>query len=130
MLTPISPINPEAAKAPIIPICENIPSELTTSTQWANWRSIPGKDGDKPTMQLYQPNGSMAIIDDSWIWDTFDTVKAAADRFDGVGFVLTQELGVVGLGFNHCRCPAFDGVGPGHTLLILSYLRWPTESGA
>ncbi len=32
------------------------------------------------------------------------------DRFDGFGIVLTQDDPFVGLDFDHCRCPAFDGI--------------------
>ena len=96
----------------LTPNFDNIPSELTASHQWANWRSVSRKDGDKAIMQIYQPDGSMAKTDDSWTWSPFGTVKAAADQFDGIGFVLTQETGIVGLGFEQCRCPAFDGVAP------------------
>jgi len=36
--------------------------------------------------------------------------RASADRFDGVGLVLTEVDPYVALDFDHCRCPALDGV--------------------
>lgn len=39
-------------------------------------------------------------------------MKEAARRFDGAGFVLTQEDPFVGLDFDNCRCPAFDSLDP------------------
>jgi hypothetical protein len=96
----------------LIPIYEHIPDEIKALTQWVTWRSVPRKDGGKPTKPPYQPGGKLAKTDDSWTWSSFETIKAAADQFDGIGFVLTQEMGIVGLGFDQCRCPAFDGVTP------------------
>lgn len=31
------------------PIYENIPNDLKQARQWVNWRSIPRKEGGKPT---------------------------------------------------------------------------------
>ena len=94
------------------PIYENIPDDIKALPQWVNWRSVPRKDGGRPTKPPYQPDGKLAKTDNPKTWSTFDTVKAVADQFDGVGFVLTREDPYVGLDFDNCRCPAFDGVTP------------------
>jgi len=62
------------------------------------------------TKPPYNPNGKKAESNNPQTWCHFLTVKAAANQFDGVGFVLTQERGIVGVDFDDCRCPAFDGV--------------------
>jgi putative DNA primase/helicase len=58
------------------------------------------------------PSGKLARTDDPTTWSNFLTVKGATKDFDGVGFVLTKDDHFVGLDFDHCRCPAFDGVDP------------------
>ena len=94
------------------PIFDNIPPELTASPQWVNWRSIPRKEGGKPTKPPFQPNGKLAKTDGPATWSPFAVVAEAAHRFDGVGYVLTQEREIVGWDFDNCRCPAFDTLNP------------------
>ncbi len=96
----------------ILPIFENIPDELKHFPQWVNWQTVPRKEGEKPTKPPFQPNGKLAKTDDPATWSPFPVVKDAAPRFDGVGFVLTNGDPYVALDFDHCRCPAFDGVTP------------------
>lgn len=92
------------------PNFSNIPEELQQSPQWVNWRLVPRKDGGKPTKPPYQPSGQLAKTDDSSTWSTFSSVEGAAPQHDGIGFVLTKDDPYVGLDFDHCRCPAFDGL--------------------
>lgn len=75
-----------------------------------NWQLVPHKDGGKPTKPPYQPDGRLAKTDVPSTWNTFSMVAEAAPRFDGIGFVLTKDDPYVGLDFDHCRCPAFDGL--------------------
>lgn len=97
----------------IKPIFESIPDEIKAIPQWILWREEPRKDNpSKMTKPPYQPNGQLAESDNPLTWNPFATVKAAAPRFDGVGFVLTQDDPFVGLDFDNCRCPAFDGLTP------------------
>jgi hypothetical protein len=92
------------------PIFESIPQELKNDPHWVNWRSVPRKDGGKPTKPPYQPNGKLAESNNPETWSTFNSVKEAADRFDGIGFVLTKDDSFIGIDLDHCRCPAFDNV--------------------
>ena len=94
------------------PIFENIPDELKQYRQWVNWKSVPRKEGGKPTKPPYQPNGKLAESNNPLTWSPFSTVAEAAPRYDGIGFVLTQEGGIVGLDVDNCRCPAFDEIDP------------------
>jgi len=96
----------------LIPIFENIPDELTQKRQWVNWKLVNRAEGGKPTKPPYHPNGNLAKTDDPTTWSHFVTAKAAANKFDGVGLVLTRDDPYVGIDFDHCRCPAFDGVDP------------------
>lgn len=95
------------------PIYENIPDDLKQNRQWVNWKSVPRKEGGKPTKPPYMPSGKLARSDDSATWSHFLTTKAAADQFDGVGYVLSREGEAVAFDFDGCRCPAFDGVDTG-----------------
>lgn len=92
------------------PIFDNIPQELKDCPNWVNWRLVPREDRAKPTKPPNQPDGRLAKIDDSSTWNTFSEVAEAAPRFDGMGFVLTKDDPYVGLDFDNCRCPAFDGL--------------------
>ena len=101
----------------INPNFENIPDELkkgTLARQWVNWKIIPRKEGGKPTKPPYMPSGNPARTDDPSTWSHFLTAqaayKSAANHFDGVGIVLTQEAGIVAVDFDDCRCPGLDGV--------------------
>lgn len=90
------------------PIFENMPDEIKVLTRCVNWKAIE-RDG-KVTKPPYQPDGKFAETNNPLTWNTFDAVKAAANHFDGIGFVLTNDDEIVALDFDDCRCPAFDGV--------------------
>lgn len=95
------------------PIYENIPDEIKVLPQWVLWREEPRKDDpSKMTKPPFQPNGLLAESNNPATWHAFDKVKAVVDRFDGLGFVPSQDDLFVGLDFDNCRCPAFDGVAP------------------
>ena len=94
----------------IEPIYENIPEDLKALPQWVNWRSEQRRDNGKPTKVPYQPGGAHASTKTPATWSDFPTVSAAANQFDGVGFVLKQEDDIVGIDLDDCRCPAFDDV--------------------
>ncbi len=92
------------------PIYDNIPQELKDLPQWVNWKLITKKEGGKPTKPPYHPNGRLAESNNPQTWCHFLPVKAAANKFDGIGFVLTKDDPFVGLDFDNCRCPAFDNI--------------------
>jgi putative DNA primase/helicase len=96
------------------PIYENIPQELKDIPQWVNWRVIR-RDGKK-TKPPYQPDGKLAESNNPLTWSPFSVVVEAAPRFNGIGIVLMDDNPsvptVVGIDFDHCRCPAFDILDP------------------
>jgi hypothetical protein len=92
------------------PIYDHIPDELKQYSQWVNWRAVE-RDG-KVTKPPYQPDGNLAGSNNPATWRSFSVVKDAAPRFDGVGFVLTQESPFIGLDFDMCYCPAFNLTDP------------------
>ncbi|MGO9136226.1 MAG: AAA family ATPase [Syntrophales bacterium] len=92
------------------PIFANIPEELTKLNQWVLFRAEI-RDG-KETKPLHKPGGEYAKSNNSSTWSTFDAVKKALDRFDGIGFVLTKDDPFVGIDFDKCYCPAFEIIDP------------------
>lgn len=89
--------NEKTTALKVIP--ENIPDELKKLKQWTLWKYHKKEDGtfDKPN---YQPNGAYAVVDNPDTWSTFETVLTAYqkdDSFDGIGFVVTKESGIVGM---------------------------------
>lgn len=114
------------------PLLDNIPDELKKIPQWVNWRLVT-RSGDKPTKPPYQPDGKMAKTSDRSTWSTFSVVADAAPNFSGVGFVLTQDNGVVALDFDKCHCPAYNLTMPDvteHIRRIDSYAEYsPSKRG-
>ncbi len=104
---------PASAMNFLKPIYTNIPGELMQYRQWVNWRAEPRRDDPtKMTKPPYHPNGKKAESNNPLTWCHFLSAKAAADKFSGIGFVLTNDDPIVGLDFDHCRCAAFDSLDP------------------
>jgi len=89
-------------------IFKNIPDEIKTRPQWVNFKKEMRKG--KQTKPPYKPQGGYAKPDDPLTLSSFAACMRAADKFDGVGFVLSNDDPYVALDFDHCHCPAFDGV--------------------
>lgn len=94
---------------------DNIPNELKAIPQWVCWRYE--ERGGKWTKPPYQPGGSYAKSTDPQTWSTFEAVQAAYEKggFDGVGIVLTEDMGIVGIDLDHMTKDEaqiyFDSVG-------------------
>lgn len=81
---------------------DNIPAQLRGIPHWVLWR-YEERSG-KWTKPPHQPNGSYAKTTDPTTWNMFEVVKKAYEKggFAGVGFVLTDELDIVGIDLDHC----------------------------
>ncbi len=82
-----------------------IPAELKQIIAWVVWRYELSKD-EKWTKVPYQLDGqTRASSTDPGTWGTFpEALKRYTDGgVDGVGIVLTKELGIVGIDLDHCR---------------------------
>jgi putative DNA primase/helicase len=90
------------------PIFKNIPVEIKSNHQWVNFNKEM-RNG-KQTKPPYKPQGGYAKPDDPLPWSSFEACMRTADKFDGLGFVRSNDDPYVALDFDHCRCPAFDGV--------------------
>ncbi len=121
---------------------QNIPSELKALPQWVLWRYE--ERGGKPTKPPFQANGEYADSTDPRTWTTFDKALAAFQLggFDGIGFVLTRDVGMVGFDLDGCvdddgnlqswakaivdRLETYCEISPsGHGLRLLAYGKLP-----
>lgn len=85
---------------------ENIPGQLTSINQWVLWRYEHKAGQKKPWTKVpYQPGGAKASATGAATWSSFDEVRAAYERggFDGVGFVLTPDTGLIGVDMDNQR---------------------------
>ena len=87
-----------------------IPQALKAIDQWVVWRSEErptSRTGElKITKVPYQVTGAKASSTNPTTWTTFERAVTAYRRgesFAGVGFVLTKEIGIVGVDLDHCR---------------------------
>jgi primase-polymerase (primpol)-like protein len=96
-----------------------VPGFLIARPQWLlwryEWREQEGK-WSKPPLQLDHRMGSST---DANSWVDWETVQVTYDRdteddkfFDGIGFALTADLGLVGWDFDHCYDPATGKIDP------------------
>ena len=80
---------------------DNIPQTLRDIPQWVCWR-YENRDGKTWTKPPCQTNGIHASSTDPQTWSTFEAVRGAYEKggFDGVGVVLTANMGIVGIGLD------------------------------
>ena len=95
----------------------NIPDALKQIPQWVLWcfEERADKNGElKATKVPYQVNGHRASSTDSYTWTSFERALAAYQqgKFDGMGFVVTKEIGIVGVDLDHCRDPHTGTIEP------------------
>ena len=82
---------------------DHIPAVLKEKHQWVAWRMVM-KQG-KWTKVPCQVSGKMASSTNRKTWNTFHNVLEAYNNgsgFDGVGIVLTKDLGIVGHDIDNC----------------------------
>jgi len=80
-----------------------IPTTLRELPHWVLWRRVE-RDG-RPTKVPFTPLGTPASVSDPNTWTDFETALNACqqDGFDGIGFVLTADTGVVCVDIDHAR---------------------------
>ena len=81
----------------------NIPQTLQDRQQWVCWRRLE-RDG-RATKVPFSPEGKPASVSDPGTWTDFETALNAYQQggFDGIGFVLTQDDGIVCVDLDHAR---------------------------
>lgn len=87
---------------------DHIPTHLQQYPQWVVWRYFVTKDTDGTRVTKKPPfspkTGKRASVTDPSTWGSFAEARELyeAGGIDGVGFVLTKQLGVVGIDIDHC----------------------------
>lgn len=91
----------------------NIPTELKIIPNWLLWK-LENRKG-KQTKVPYQPNGNNASVNDSGTWCDFETALNAMKRggFNGIGFVVTGDMGYIFIDWDKCREPVTGEFKPG-----------------
>jgi primase-polymerase (primpol)-like protein len=86
---------------------DKVPGGLTSIPHWVVW--FTGQRHGKPTKIPYDANTAssgtleMAKTNDDETWCHFATaIRVARDTDHGIGFVLTSDLGIVGIDLDHC----------------------------
>lgn len=76
--------------------------ELASKRQWVCWKRQKRKG--KETKIPYQPNGKPASATGAATWSEMPTcfTEFVAGKFDGLGYVLTEDDGVVCVDLDHC----------------------------
>lgn len=90
----------------------NIPTGLRALKQWVCWQIE--MRGGKPTKVPYQTDSQHADSTDPGTWSNFDDALAAyqAGRFDGVGFVFSNDGPYCGVDIDGCRDPESGIIAP------------------
>ncbi len=102
-----------------------IPTDLTRLRRWVVWRSE--QRNGKPTKVPYTPKtGRRASVSDPRTWVSFAQATAAASKYDGIGYVLTQGDGIVGFDLDDCRDPHTGTITP-EAQAIIDEIRSYTE---
>lgn len=113
-----------------------IPAELREREQWVCWRAEV-RDA-KPTKIPYRADGKdRASSTDPSTWSTFEAALAAAERFDGLGFVFSADDPFAGVDLDRCRRdlpglggPLLEPWAASLVLLLDSYAEWsPSGQG-
>lgn len=101
-------------------------ADLASRRQWVCWRRAKRKG--KETKIPYQPNGKPASTTDARTWSEMSTCFAAVvnGKFDGIGYVLTDDDGVVCIDLDHCLDK--DGIVEPWAVEIVRKINSYTES--
>jgi putative DNA primase/helicase len=114
------------------PSADSIPPELKGIDHWVAWRYElrPDRNGKlKLTKVPVDPlTGTNAKTNDKTTWGTFEQAWARYERdgLDGVGLVLTLEVGIIGIDVDHCRIPE-SGIIDDEALAIVREIDSYTE---
>jgi putative DNA primase/helicase len=122
-----TPVPQRPVALPLSP--QAIPAELKALDQWLVWRYfwLPDREHwDKPPLQACTLRA--ASTTNPRTWTTFAQALDAHQRhdLDGIGFVLTEDNGLVGVDLDHCRDADTGEIEP-WALMIVKELDTYTE---
>jgi primase-polymerase (primpol)-like protein len=80
---------------------DSIPLGMVVLDQWVLWKyeNVNGRITKIP----YQPNGKKATFTRKETWSSIEDVCEVADKFDGIGFVFTEDSGIARLDLDHVK---------------------------
>ena len=115
--TPIAPVKQAARPRPsALPvIVENLPAELRERPQWVVWRYIwQDERDDWAKIPHNAKSGRYAEPDNPKTWTTFDAALSAyqTGRWDGLGYVFSEDDPFVGVDLDDCRNPETEVIEP------------------
>ena len=89
---------------------DSIPEEMKALNNWVLWKYEDRKDSKgnvKKTKVPYQVNGRKAESTNPDTWGNIEsiikTLNRYPNRYDGIGFVFSQDSGIMGLDFDHVK---------------------------
>lgn len=95
---------------------EGIPESLKRIDQWVLWKAETDNDKNRIEKVPYQPNDKKASSTDPKTWIDFETALLTLEEdgsaFSGIGFVVTEDNGIVLLDFDHVRDGATGKIKP------------------
>lgn len=77
----------------------NIPKEMKALPNWVCWK-FETRDGRKTKIPYNPKNGERAKANDSTTWGTYEEAAQSLDRYDGIGFQLSESP-FVGIDMDH-----------------------------
>ncbi|MCK9576814.1 MAG: hypothetical protein M0R51_12905, partial [Clostridia bacterium] len=84
-------------------IYDSIPKEIKSVDNWVLWR-LEERDG-KNTKIPYQRNGKRADSTDPDTWDKYEFIESTRVKSDGIGFVFSEDTGIMGIDWDKARDP-------------------------
>ena len=88
---------------PLPVIFDSIPEEIKRFPNWVLWR-LEERDG-KYTKIPYQRNGKKADTTNPDTWDKYNYIESTRVESDGVGFVFSEDTGIIGIDWDKVRDP-------------------------
>jgi hypothetical protein len=91
---------------------ETIPAELKRHKRWVLWNWVWSEKAGKYTKPPLQASGQHASTIDPATWASYDNARLFGLTKSGIGFVLGNEVGIVGIDLDDCRDPLTGAIKP------------------
>lgn len=105
-----------------IPRPSDLPDALTSLHNWVGWRNETPEGSSRVTKVPYNlATGTKASSTDPSHWIEYPVPPEIPDEYDGIGFVLTKEVGIVGIDLDDCLNPGNGVIKPWAKDLLLKF---------
>ena len=95
------------------------PGELRTADQFVCWREETR--GDVLTKVPYSVHGGRASSTNPKTWAPFDAAVSVSQRYDGIGFVLTEDDPYTGIDIDKCRNAETGEIAPWARKIVAAF---------